>query len=412
MHSSRPHKPALLSRIAVRRSLFVPPSIVQVNVTLAGLQPVHPFTLSCYAEDWSMGPSLTAGPHNITVRTLCCHTLSPPLLPPHLQLNEPSTVLQFTHPQSFNASLALRVTVSSAHYTGPLLDLAACMLAPPSAFHPNISLHLSPSSTFALNTTTSTATFTLYGTLPGCYRVSYTLSGAGASLFHPLLTAHLLILPSNSTLPAPRLLSAAFSDDATHVIFNFNSPTITASNPSLSCAGLLTPSSPFTTCYWPTPYTLLATLNRQDTTLRLDTSTNITLQGGLLRAPCHPSHAPALCAAYNTTTTTNITLHPPLPLLPAVRLIGPERVGRCDNVTVRSLVSRGHGGRPVSYYWAVTSPTGGSVMTISAFLQSINEQVRHTCFYAFFLHRVVPCLSSSTAQSHLTPILPPNRGPI
>jgi hypothetical protein len=288
-------------------------------------------------------------------------------------------VLQFTHPRPSNASLALSVTVSSARYTGPLLDLAACMLASPSAFDPNISLHLSPSSTFALNTTTSQATFILYGTLAGCYRVSYTLSGTGASLFHPLPAAHLLILPSNSTLPAARLLSAAFSGDATHVIFSFDSPTVTASPPSLSCAGLLTPSSPFTTCYWPTPYTLLATLNRQDTTLRLDTTTNITLQGGLLRAPCHPLHAPALCAAYNT-TTTNITLHPLLPLLPEVRLIGPERVGRCDNVTIRSLVSRGHGGRPVSYYWAVASPTGGSVMAINAFLQSINSQVRHRCF--------------------------------
>lgn len=349
-------------------------------MSLAGLQPLHPYTLSCYAEDWDMGPSLTAGPHNTTVRTLCCHTLPTPLLPPHLQLNEPSTVLQFTHPRPSNTSLALRVTVSSSRYIGSLLDLAACMLAPPSAFHPNISLQLSPSSTFALNTTTSQAAFILYGTLPGCYRVKYTLSGTGASLFHPLPPAHLLILPSNSTLPAPRLLSATFSDDATHVIFNFDSPTVTASPPSLSCVGLLTPSSPFTTCYWPTPYTLLATLNRQDTTLRLNTSTNITLQGGLLRASCHPSHAPALCAAYNTTLATNITLHPLLPLLPEVRLIGPERVGRCDNVTIRSLVRRGHGGRPVSYYWAVTSPTGGSVMAINAFLQSINSQVRHRCF--------------------------------
>lgn len=91
-----------------------------------------------------------------------------------------------------------------------------------SLFLSNASLSVSPSAPLNMSEGAALASFVLYGYVPGCNRVRYSLTGPAASLFNPPPTSFVRVMGNNETLPAVRLLSARLSDDASQLTMDFD----------------------------------------------------------------------------------------------------------------------------------------------------------------------------------------------
>lgn len=210
--SSRPFSPA--QPLCLIRCWL----LAQVNVTLSGLEALQPYTIYCYAESADALPlTQTAGPQSVRLTTPCCHTLGRPSLPTYLRQRVASPVLSLDRR---NTSLEITVTIALARYNGSTAISATTDCSSSSfskQYRTNSSLGISPSSAFDFSDGGRTDTFVLYPNAPGCYRLRYTITGRHASLFAKAADSFLLVLGPASTLPAPKLLSARLSVDASQV---------------------------------------------------------------------------------------------------------------------------------------------------------------------------------------------------
>jgi hypothetical protein len=355
------------------------------NIT--GLTPLTAFRVYCYTEDYSKPaqtlPDSLVALTRVRVNTTCCYSVKVPSLPASLYESTMSSTFTYTAPVA-GVSLVVNVSscgnvsvancrsdylVSVANGGGySSLGAACAAVVTPGGFR------VSPSTVLNMTQKTSAAV-KAFAANPGCYLLTYTVSGRLAATFDTPTPQLLYVYTTGSAVSGPSLLSAQFSDPGSQLLIDFDGATnLGGLAGTFVCSRLVVfRGSATTDCFWGTASRLIASLNSSSVIVP---GQNVTLRAGVLRAACALSAA--RCASWPTSTRQAITVLPPAgPTAPVPNLVYTTSIGYCSDLVVDASTSGGGGGRAMFYTWAVREKRPSwtkyySSANVTAYLHLVN----------------------------------------
>ena len=100
--------------------------------------------------------------------------------------------------------------------------------------------------------------------------------------------------------------------------------------------------------------------------------------GSTIRAACPSDTSTTRCKRYypHVAQTNHTVALPSSPVIPSITMVYAESIGPCTDLKVDASGSSGSGGRPMYYYWKVTSLSDDANTTaLEAYLERINPEV-------------------------------------
>jgi hypothetical protein len=306
--------------------------VVAFNIT--GLIPSTKYSVYCvsYSSDGAKSSLAEALKTRMAVETACCRILS---------------VKQSVSTVFVNASSLGAVTLSllAAPESDLMISFSVSYLAKASVTAINLavdrvlfpsSVKLTPQSSLV-----SQIAF-LPQNRPGAYTVVVnSIPGYRITADSPILVN---VIDADVPVPAPRLVGAAYSADATSIAVSLDSPSDKASLPlQFGCGALLLfEGASFATCSWSDERTVQIALSSK---LRFSSASSVSLVSGVLKAQCRrPS---GNCSDYPSANTNTVYVSVPEALLvaPKVFIAAPSIIGSCDDLVVDFSSSLGSYGR-------------------------------------------------------------------
>ena len=157
------------------------------------------------------------------------------------------------------------------------------------------------------------------------------------------------VLAADATPSPPRLQSAAFSNDGTKVVAEFDSPTNRGGfTNSFLCKSLLRSDSVITdstACVWLDDKSFFLYPNSGSRWLEVGDSLSLK-PNSTVKAKCQGVSGVAVCESWQASPSVSISVTAPSnPSLPVVNLASPSLIGPCDSLAIDLSGSRGSGGR-------------------------------------------------------------------
>jgi REJ domain len=380
--------------IATSNSVAVP-----LNVTISGLEAVHPYRIYCYAET-SGGEGNTLSEVLLTetaAKTACCKLVSFTNAPPyvHSDLSRYNTssadlfVFSYSLPSAPIGALHVNYTVTVQGVNRK--DIVAV-----------------PSSSTFTSQSLLTGRFYLFSPVPQSVNctVSLLFTGTQASNYASN-SVRVMMMPPNLLDPAPLMVSCQFSDSGHSISSRFDSPTDEAPSNSASWACdqlFIFDGASLSTCVWLDSKTVRISFPVVDdvrSAVKLVIPGDpVTLKGKKLRAFCTRSAYP--CSANPTAEQQTLkTSAPSNPLTPTVVVTAPSALGSCLNLTLDAAGSYGNGGRLYSSVkWSVTAAAFGSnaaplnAVSLESYLNKVSD--------LYQVQRPITVLRSSLASATYT----------
>jgi hypothetical protein len=200
----------------------------------------------------------------------------------------------------------------------------------------------------------------------GDFVISLVLSGESVAEYLTTATAApVKVLDASSPVPAPVLLSAAFSSNGQSMTINFDSATDQANITAATwyCDALFAfRSDSATQCSWTNSSSVSvvfgAVRKGADAVAiaYLDVGDTVAVKGALVGPACDPLAPDCRATSLKTTPATVTALAPTHPTPPTLTLITPSLQSSCANLTLDGTGSYGSGGRPwTQVLWTVQS---------------------------------------------------------
>jgi sugar lactone lactonase YvrE len=351
---------------------------VSLNMTISGLEAVHPYKIYCYAES-SGGEGNSLGEvilTETTAKTACCISATFTNAPPYVysdvsRYNTSNTelfVFSYSIPRAPTGTLHVNytVTVQGANTK----DIVAV-----------------PSSSTFTSQSSLTGRFYLFSPVPQSVTCTVSLIFTGTqALNYASNSVRVMMMPPNLFDPAPLMVSCQFSDSGHSISVRFDSPTDQAPSSSArwACDELFVfDGASLSTCVWIESRTVRITFPVVDdvhSTVRLVVPGDpVTLKGNKLRAFC--TRRSDLCSANPTAEQFTLEASAPgNPLAPTVIVTAPSTLASCLNLTLDAAGSYGNGGRLYSSVkWSVTAATFGSsaaplsAVSLESYLNKISD---------------------------------------
>jgi hypothetical protein len=303
------------------------------------------------------------------INTTCCRVLSFTKAPYYIYTTpEKASSYQYTYVLTSRPSREVTVT--------PVLYDAITKLPVPAAI-----MGVRPASaTFTASSALLQSSFivvSLKDFVAGNFLVKMEFSGLSRNEFSPAST-EFVGLAAAAIKPAPRLASATFTDSGAAVVIVFDTATNRANLgfEFWKCSDVFTYDGAGTaTCVWMSSTVVKASFGEYSRFVPfLTIGGSLTLKADKLTAEC--LSVKAACDLYPKAEAQSITaVGPPHPVAPVVVLTMYSVVTRCDNVSVDSSLSSGHGSRDwKTVSWTVQSTAHTS--EIEAYLKSFGVFIR------------------------------------
>jgi hypothetical protein len=415
--------PASVTGLGVRHSLYagrmdrtsVAQGTMVINVTISGLQPMTPYRVHCYTEDWELPPNaMPDWKVRTTYRlgnTSCCNAFEPPALPQNMRQLHATSPVTLKMPQpgvtlTINASYCANVTGPADCAPGRLPARTTCASDPLQRL-----IRINPGPVMGFTSSSSAGLpLSLYPIGSGCFILNYTLTGDAIERgFFGALTGSarairrqqgIYAYAAQAPLAAPNISWARLSATGAEVEIGFAYETDRAGlSGTFPCGQLLNYTAgsllhrqitnvaqrQLTACRWRTSTVAIATLAVNATLLPGD---YVSLKPSQLRARCDSTTA---CEDWPTNPGGAAVMieHPLSPILPVPVVSYSASQSPCSDMRVDASASSGSAGRPLYYYWLVT----GGTQNISSFLISagINPRANMTS-WAQGAHKGTPLL--------------------
>ena len=357
--------------VAFPKSTLLP---LYLNLVIEDLAALQAYGVFCYAETTSgTGTALDVVIRDkVSASTACCRSVKYTNTPPYVY----SDVTKYS--QSSRSLFVFSYELPNA----PLSTLTVT---------PSITLDGIP--TENVLATPASIDFTSATSLKGYFVLSASPSTSGdcavdlifSGIDSTEYSSHKVsvkLLSSASSVPAPRPLSARFSDSGQAVIVTFDSPTDRAglSAPSWLCSTLLNLGDRAdSSCAWLNATTVSVTFPAippsANTLSYLNVFDKITVLNNTLRAFC--TSTISACSSNPTVVGSFVVLAPLKPAAPTVIISAPSKIGACSNLSIDASGSYGSGGRLfTSVVWSVSTTASVSTTDILNYLNassSVNQ---------------------------------------
>ena len=362
-----------------------------VSSTISGLDSLRTYGVYCYVET-TLGEGSTLSQvlaSSITQKTACCKGITFATKTSNVN---PTAVFGFVKDLSKTPDVYTFFVQSAPSDTLTVTPLITAGAGTPPALLTKITT-VPAVFTFTAQPSSSSVRlgkFFLSTSAPevqGDFLISLTLSGASAGEFTPTpITALIKVLSSTSPLPAPALLSAAFSSNGQAVTITFDSATdqggiVETSSNTWPCSQLFVfRSDAATSCSWSNSTSVsveFGALSPTSTPTYLNVGDKVSLKANVLGPACDAAQPDCAKTSLKAAAASVTATAPARPALPVVVLIAPAVASRCANLTIDPTGSYGNGGRPYNEVrWRVKadSPSTSTAAFLEAYLNSFSER--------------------------------------
>ena len=346
----------------IARPIYIDHSDSPETITLANLAPSTTYDIYCYTEDL-LGHAMdisTVISSKLEATTSCCPGITFTTIYPVINNQTSSSGYQvfffILNAPPVNTTV-VNIVGTPCNGVNASSEMTA-VAVPPSFVIPRGSQSLYGS-------------FIILG-VPGCYQFT-AYSVLGSKLDNSTITVNVV---ANASIPAPRPISARFSDDGLHILVKFDLPTdygqtvLGSSYASVySCDRLLHfTGSATSSCVWTANQLITITLN--STAPWPVVGDEIIMSCGAVELP----FAPGMCrsAQYSVIIGSPLNAY-----APAVGISMVSMLGTNQDLLIDPTASTGHGGRPWNLVmWNVTAAWN----TSGAIADYLNENHKSTFF--------------------------------
>jgi hypothetical protein len=345
-------------------------------IPFEGMDPSTKYSVYCFTQslDDSRMPLIDVQSKETIASTLCCKALAVSLA--QSSMYEGSTALNvlaltLRTPPGLALNVSLQFLQTSSSTAGDGSGGIVATNAMPSL--------LSFSNRDAAGKTVKT---TVVAGTPGVYSLLVRINGSSASEFalEVMDSVSLRVLAIGAEPPTPQLRSAQFSDTGSMVYVLFDSPTNKGGfDVTAPCSSLLVfPSVQSAKCQWKDAATLLvypvySSLRSASMEGFLEPGSNITLKPNVVKAQCLLTDKSA-CGVWNFVAPRSVVaMSPSHPVTPAVSIVAPSRVARCQDVPFDLTGTTGSGGRP----WASVAYAVETIPPLEYATQQLLDHLRY-----------------------------------
>lgn len=367
--------PEIISQLAeVLVSGFTKSFVVgqrRVSVTISNLVPLTTYNVYCTVVNTlkNGNPLLQVLSTAQKVTTSCCRILSFSRAP-YFVYTTSMRALSYQYTYSLDSAPSANLTVTPVLYnatSGVLIPSSKMFVRPASAnflggteFRQSSFIFLSVGDNYA-----------------GNFLVRMNFSGPSSGEFYPV-AQEFVGLAAAAIKPAPNLATATFTDSGAAIIIVFDSATNRAGLgfDFWSCDKVFDYAGAKTaTCVWMSSTVVKASFGEYSRDVPFVTiGENVTLIEDVLRAECLSGIG---CNEYPKAASQTVkTAGPPNPVAPKVVLVMYGTITKCDNLTIDSSLSSGHGSRDWAYaVWEVSSSTAPT-QEVETFLNDFGTDIR------------------------------------
>ena len=334
-----------------------------------GLNALTLYNVYCYIEN-VLGNGNTLAEARATklgVTTACCHTLSFTTAPFYVfATSDKAAGYPWSYALSAAPASAITITPKITFANGTAVSDAALSTRP-------------RSTNFVAGASLLQSSFIFISSIDnfgGKFKVTMQYTGASKDEYFAV-SKDFEVLAAAAIRPAPILLSAKFTDSGAAIIFVFDSATSRAGlgTSFWKCNEIFTyDGASSATCVWVSSTIVRATFGAfVSGTVFASIGDNIALVANKLTAECPVGGA---CSEYPFAPSQSVVAEGPAnPIAPNVIITMFSVVTYCDNVTVDSTLSSGHGSRDWdSVVWTVTSSQ--STTAIEDYLNNFGVFIR------------------------------------
>jgi hypothetical protein len=359
--TARP-EPTSASSVVLQNNVDITNSYNVSVVSISGLPSATDFMVYCatMSTTGALMPLKTILESNLRPRTTCC---IPVLVETKMASVEENAKVQDFLQITVNTRPAVDIILSIAVYNltanhtvqvanEPLFPATFTIsaLADSKAMTGVKTTPSSQSSALKIQTVrTSSALKPLYA---GTYKYVVTVGGSTASQFsvvYPNAKQSIAVIAKSAPLPAPELLAAAFTDDGSVIVIDFDSSTDRGAMPQqFTCSALFVFDCAATArCIWTTPKRVEAYVDAATTCATVGSQIKL-VTTAVVKAQCQNGATTCDRQTWLPASTTKVVYvaSPLTAISPSVALSSPDTIGQCDPLLLDVTASSGNGGRP------------------------------------------------------------------